>query len=90
MVSEMLAERRKTASDSSETANILSMVGKQDKRTIESEERYAKEKKSTIDRMRRKTTDNVVSNLSTGSNKGQPELTSRILRRIKFLLIFTI
>ena len=79
MVSEMLAERRKTASDSSETANILSMVGKQDKRTIESEERYAKEKKSTIDRMRRKTTDNVVSNLSTGSNKGQSEPTIRLL-----------
>ena len=79
MVSEMLAERRKTASDSAETANILSMVGKQDKRTIESEERYAKEKKSTIDRMRRKTTDNVVSNLSTGSNKGQSEPTIRLL-----------
>lgn len=84
MASEMLTERRKTASDSSDTASILSVASSShrvDRRrtgecVLDSEERHAKEKRTTVDRMRRKTTDNVLtqsslSTASSGSAKGQ-------------------
>lgn len=68
----MLAERRKTGGDNSDTASLLSISSHRSDRRRTGEcylegDPYMKEKRSTIDRMRRKTTDNVLSSASTSS-----------------------
>lgn len=83
IVSEMLAERRKTNSEGGDTTSILSITSQRAdrRRTGEckidgnGEEKHSKEKRTTVDRMRRKTTDNVISHMASpalsGSAKGR-------------------
>jgi len=66
----MMVDRRKTT-DSVETASVLSVSShRSDRRktgecNIDSIEKNGKEKKTAVDRMRRKTTDNVIGQLSS-------------------------
>ncbi|KAF6018038.1 hypothetical protein EB796_023651 [Bugula neritina] len=70
VVSDMMVDRRKTT-DSVETASVLSVSShRSDRRktgecNIDSIEKNGKEKKTAVDRMRRKTTDNVIGQLSS-------------------------
>ncbi|XP_067937067.1 arf-GAP with SH3 domain, ANK repeat and PH domain-containing protein 2-like [Watersipora subatra] len=86
MVSDIIIDKRKTPSDSGETSSLLSVSsGRSDKRktaeaSLDSEDKYLKDKKSTIDRMRRKTTDNVVSQFGTLTS-GSPKAVQLRLTR---------